>query len=274
MDTFFHPMLTEETHLPFYVKCVGGLKNQEPISRLQGFPDYQWIHCIKGEGKLIIDQKEFIITTNTGIFISSHIPHEYYPTKEPWETHFVAFSGYGITSLLDVLGLKKYAVFTLDDIRYIDSILSDIFTISKSNTISAAYKNSSNLYALLLEVRNAIRENSNNIENTRFKKLQPVIDYLEENYEKDISMDDMAKVILSSPQYLCRLFNQTLNIRPFTYLNKLRIQKAKEIIIKNREESIGDICKKVGYKDQSYFCATFKKFEGFTPSEYRDVYSL
>jgi AraC family transcriptional regulator of arabinose operon len=274
MDTFFHPMLTEETHLPFYVKCIGGLKNQEHIRRFYEFPDYQWIHCTKGEGRFIIDQKEFLISPNTGMFIASHVPHEYYAIKEPWETHFVAFSGYGVPRLLDALGLKNYAVFKLDDIRYLDSILTDIFTISKSNTISAAFKNSSNLYNLLLEVKNALRENSNNIENARFKKLQPVIDYLQENYDKDISIDDMARIISVSPQSLCRLFAQTLNMRPFIYLNKLRIQKAKEILISCKEESIGDICKRVGYRDQSYFCATFKKIEGFTPTEYRNIYSI
>jgi YesN/AraC family two-component response regulator len=273
MDTFLHPMLTEETNLPFYVKCVGGFKNQAPISRIQGFPDHQWIHCLKGEGKLIVEGKEYIISPNTGIFISAHIPHEYYATEEPWETHFVAFSGYGVSTLLDSLNLKKFEIFILEDIRYIDSILNDIFTTSKINTISAAYKSSSFLYSLLIEIRNNIRDNCNNIENMQLKKLQPLIDFLEKNYSKEISMEDMSNIIASSPQYLCRLFNKTLNIRPFTYLNKLRIQKAKELLIKNKNESIGDIGKKVGFNDQSYFCATFKKYEGFTPSEYKTIFS-
>jgi AraC family transcriptional regulator of arabinose operon len=273
MDTFLHPMLTEETTLPFYVKCVGGFKNQAPILRIQGFPDHQWIHCLKGTGKLIIENKEYVINTNTGMFIPAHIPHEYYATEEPWETHFVAFSGYGIPELLNSLELKKFEIFILEDIRYIDSILGDIFITSKSNTIAAAYKSSSLLYTLLIEIRNNIRNNSNNIENIQLKKLQPIIDFLEENYSREISIEEMSIIISSSPQYLCRLFNKNLKIRPFAYLNKLRIQKAKEFLIKSKEESIGDICARVGFHDQSYFCSTFKKYEGFTPSEYRNIFS-
>lgn len=274
MNTYFHPMLTEEVNLPFYVKCVGGLKNQGPISRLEGFPDYQWIHCTKGKGKLFIDGKEFNITPNTGMLIPAFMPHQYYAIKEPWETHFVAFAGYGVQGLLDTLDLKGFGVFLFDDIRFLDGLVTDIFIAAKSGTISSGYKSSAALYRLLVEIKNSIRENSNTMENIRFKRIQKVISYIESNYSKDISIEDMSEVIDISPQYLCRLFNQTLNLRPFAYLTKFRIQKAKEMLIDNKALTIGEICKSVGYNDQSYFSSIFKKNEGMTPVEYRNMYEI
>lgn len=274
MNDYLHPLLSEEINLPFYVKCIGGFKNQAPIIRPEGFPDYQWLHCTKGKGKLLIDKKEFNIVPNTGIFISSSFPHEYYSVEEPWETHFVAFSGYGVPKLLEFLGLNNYGIFSFNDIRFLDSMLSDIYTTAKAGAEQSGYKCSAALYSLLVEVKNSIRENSVSIENLRFKKLQPLINYLEVNYNKDISIEDMAAVISTSPQYLCRLFNQTYNMRPFTYLTRYRLQKAKELLLNCNNLTVGEITFRVGYKDQSYFTALFKKSEGMTPLEYRNVYRL
>jgi AraC family transcriptional regulator, arabinose operon regulatory protein len=274
MNTYINPLLTEEVNLPFYVKCIGGLKNQGHIIRPSGFPDHQWLHCIKGRGKLLIDNKEFNIVPNTGFFISANFPHEYYSVEEPWEVHFIAFTGHSVLELLDLLDLNNYGVFLFEDIGFLDSLLSDVYTAARAGTIQGGYRSSAALYSLLIEIKNSIRENSSSIENSRFKKLQPLINYIEKNYYKDISIEDMAEIILSSPQYLCRLFNQTFNMRPFTYLTRYRLQKAKEMLVYNKDLTVGEIAAGVGYKDQSYFCAIFKKNEGMTPLEYRNIYKL
>jgi len=84
----------------------------------------------------------------------------------------------------------------------------------------------------------------------------------------------MAESIDVSPQYLCRLFSNILRMRPFEYLTKFRIQKAKELLLGDCNIQISEVSKKIGYNDLSYFCALFKKFEGITPMEYRKVYKL
>ena len=64
------PILTkEESALPFYVKSIGTSDNQEPINRSLGYLDYHWLHCIKGSGKLIVQNKEYIINENMGFFL-------------------------------------------------------------------------------------------------------------------------------------------------------------------------------------------------------------
>lgn len=274
MVTYFHPLLTEETKLPFYIKCIGGLKNQSHISRLDGFPDHQCILCVKGKGKLLIDKNEIYIGPNMGIYIPPFISHEYYAVEEPWETHFIAFSGYGVGSLLDTLGLKTYEVFEFDDIKFLDSIITNIYTTAKSTAPSSAFKCSAMLYSFLIEVKNSIREKSNTMENVKFRKVLEVTAYIETNYKMDLSIDDMAKVIDASPQYLCRLFSQYLSTRPFAYLTKVRIQKAKELLLSSKDINVGEICREVGYNDQSYFGSIFKKIEGVTPIEYRNMFSV
>jgi AraC family transcriptional regulator, arabinose operon regulatory protein len=271
MNTYYQLFIKEENKLPYYVKLIGGHANQRHIMRHNGYPDHQWIHCLNGKGKLIIEGKEFIICKNSGFYLSPSIPHEYYALEEPWETNWISFSGSGIQSFLDCLGIAGYETFYFNDIKYLDYLLLEIFNIAKVNSLTSGLKCSGKLYNFLIEVNNAKIENSGNLENSLWNKLQPILNYVELSYNKNPSIDEMAALIGISPQYLCRLFRQTLNIRPFTYITKYRLQKAKELLIDDLTLKIHDISESIGYNDESYFCALFKKYEGVTPTEYRKI---
>ena len=272
MNHYLFPLLTEEVNLPLYVKGVGGLENQDHITRPGGYHDYQWLHCIKGKGRQLIDGKEFLIGKNTGFFMVPGIPHEYFAVEEPWETHWVTFDGGSVSSLLTSLGFGRYGVFCLEDIRTLDSLIYDIFILSRSKGILPGYRCSAKLYSLLVELSTLVREKAEEAEGSRLKKLRPVLDYLELNYSSNPTIEELSAVIGVSPQYLCRLFNQVMNMRPFVYLNLFKLQKAKEMLINSPRLHVKDIAGRLGYNDPSYFCSIFKKHEGITPAEFRNAY--
>ncbi|MCR5650834.1 MAG: helix-turn-helix domain-containing protein [Lachnospiraceae bacterium] len=93
--------------------------------------------------------------------------------------------------------------------------------------------------------------------------------YIEENYVKDISLDDVAGYAEVSPYYLSRIFKEETGETFMEYLTSLRMKKAIELM-KDPEYSIKDICSEVGYADPNYFSRIFKKSEGVTPTEYRE----
>lgn len=273
MDTYLFPLLGEEKNSPFYVKGVGGLKNQVHILRPDGYPDYQWLHCIKGSGKLYIKNREYIIKKNTGFLMRPHIPHEYMAMEEPWETHWVTFNGSGVPSLLDALNFKDVNVHSFTDINIFDSIIYDIFMLSQSKNLMSGFRRSAKLFNLLIEISNSIKEAEESAGIPGRQQLEPVITYIEENFAGDIGIKDMAAAINASPQYLCRLFGKTLHMRPFVYLNTYRIQRAKEMLLKDFNLPVGQIAKMAGYNNPSYFCSVFKKHEGLTPQEFRKIHS-
>ncbi len=92
--------------------------------------------------------------------------------------------------------------------------------------------------------------------------------YIEENYAKELSLDDTARQVNISPYYFSRLFKSTTGISFIEYLTEYRIKKAKEFM-ENPRYSIKEICSKCGYTDPNYFSRIFKKYEGVTPTEYR-----
>lgn len=103
-------------------------------------------------------------------------------------------------------------------------------------------------------------------------QLDPVITFLSENYDKNPSLLEMSEVIHVTPHYLCKLFQEVFKLRPFVYLTKIRLQKAKEFLMESDQLTIKCISERVGYNDISYFCAIFKEYEGITPTEFRKIH--
>ncbi len=92
--------------------------------------------------------------------------------------------------------------------------------------------------------------------------------YIENNYNLDISLEQVADQVFLSSAYFSRLFKK-IDGESFTdYLIKIRIEKAIELI-KNPQYKTYEICEKVGYKNSRYFSKLFKRNTGFTPSDYR-----
>jgi YesN/AraC family two-component response regulator len=69
------------------------------------------------------------------------------------------------------------------------------------------------------------------------------------------------------------VFKKYMNLRPFEYLTKKRIQEAKRLLVQT-STPIAKIGKMVGYEDKSYFGYVFKKYEKVTPSEFRGIISF
>ena len=90
--------------------------------------------------------------------------------------------------------------------------------------------------------------------------------YLSEN--NNINLSDIADEFNISKEHFCRIFKEYTGYRPFEYVNRIKIQKAKELL-KNTSYSIGEISIYAGYESHSYFTHLFKKYTGMTPAEYR-----
>lgn len=94
--------------------------------------------------------------------------------------------------------------------------------------------------------------------------------YIDQNYNKDISLDDISRNMNLSPYYFSKLFKEETGENFVEFLTGIRIEKAKQLLI-NPEMSMKEICSDVGYSDPNYFSRIFKKVVGQTPTEYRDI---
>ncbi len=93
--------------------------------------------------------------------------------------------------------------------------------------------------------------------------------YIDQNFARDLSLDDVSRIVDISPYYFSKLFKEKSGENFIEYLTRVRIAHAKELL-KNPELSIKEICLMSGYSDPNYFSRIFKKQEDLTPSEYRE----
>lgn len=98
--------------------------------------------------------------------------------------------------------------------------------------------------------------------------IQFVHDYLEQHYDKDITLDALADKLNISSSYLSRYFKEKTGDYFVDYVNSVRISKVKPLLLKT-DILIQDAAQSVGYQNINSFNRMFKKFTGYTPSEYR-----
>lgn len=106
----------------------------------------------------------------------------------------------------------------------------------------------------------------NNYENQMIVKGRG---YIQDNYSRDISLDDVARYLNLSPYYFSKLFKAETGITFMDYLTDLRMARAQELL-KDESLSIKEVCAEVGYSDPNYFSRSFKKNVGVTPTVYRE----
>ena len=99
-------------------------------------------------------------------------------------------------------------------------------------------------------------------------RLQLMMQFLHQNYAKDISLEEIACYANISKSTVLNLFNRFLHITPINYLIAYRLKKA-ALLIKNTEKKINTISCETGFHNVDYFCRAFKKSYKMTPTEYR-----
>ncbi|WP_163193479.1 AraC family transcriptional regulator [Clostridium thermarum] len=268
-----YPVLHKNiANLPFYVTGLGINYLEGGITRKEGFQDYQWAYCIKGSGRFIIENKTYVIPVNSAFFFRKDIPHQYFTVEEPWVTNWITFNGAAVQGLLDYMNIGNHEVISLVQRQDLEYIMEDIFSLLSPSNSGKDVTASSLLYKFLIKMKDFKDTSSKEEDINLFKKLQPVINLMAENYNRVITLDEMADKIEVSKHYLCRIFKKAYLVTPFQYLNQLRIQKSKEAMMNNKLLKIKQVAYNSGFSDVSYFCSMFKKIEGCTPIEFKKTH--
>ena len=159
---------------------------------------------------------------------------------------------------LDTDTVKKfYDKLELINKNELDNYIKMAQTIA--NFITAHLNSDKEKYISL--ITNTKRGNDNYI-------IYKVSSYIENNYFKDLKLDEIAKAHFINPQYLSRLFKSIMGTNFSEYLTNTRIERAKILLVEtNMKNNI--IAYKTGFNSVNYFINCFKKKTGMSPKEYK-----
>jgi two-component system response regulator YesN len=99
--------------------------------------------------------------------------------------------------------------------------------------------------------------------------VEKVCKFIDQNYSQNIKLEEMCRMVGFSKYYFSRVFKHYKNMNMIDYITFRRIQKAKELL-KDPRISIKEISFVVGYNEPNYLTSVFKKWEGISPTEYRN----
>lgn len=269
MTDFFYPVLGGETELPIYLLGIGTSDGERRISD-GGCPHHRIIYILHGGGVLTLCGEEYELSEGDGFYLPPNAPYIFDSGEDTSELHGLAFAGREAKNMLRLIRLEQEEVFRIRELRAADALFKKMLRLSHSGQQYAGHNCSALLYQFFIELHRALKQQNGCHDSEKLRQLQPVIDHIDSNYRSEITLAELSDIVGLSPQYLCRLFKECLNMRPFEYLARRRIQQAKLLLAEN-SLSVSEIAAQVGYNDCSYFCSVFKKHEQLSPAEYRSI---
>lgn len=251
---------------------------------LHTHPHTEIFYITKGYGKLIMKDSEINLKANDFIIINSNLMHtesniQDRPDLDNLEYIVIGVKGISISEfnknendddIMDYF-INKYIFkmsFSNDKNILIELIKNIHKEMTEDSIFSSEYANS----LLIILLINILRLNGNDIiiENDfkKNKQLEYIKSYIDSHFSMDLNLDILSKIGYINKYYLIHQFKKLYDITPMDYVNEVRYNTAKDLLI-NSNLSIQEISSNVGFNSQSYFNQLFKKKSGLTPTRYR-----
>ncbi|TXK83802.1 AraC family transcriptional regulator [Paenibacillus sp. N3.4] len=223
---------------------------------------------------LEIEGRTISLSKGQGMILYPGIPHRYFPIMEPWTVQWVEFNGNFAAPFLQSLDFHESTVFFITKPEIFQARINEINHLFSIRKHGSSYDGSQLLYGLLLDLFRYHSSSDTRSNHEQYEHLKPVIDFIENHFDQPITLQNLANQLAVTPHYMCVLFQQTIGARPFEYINRFRIQRAKEYLQQFPEWEIQTITRKVGFESPSYFIKVFKKNEGITPNDFRKMHTI
>lgn len=263
-----YPNNPQVWHLPLFLVGIGGSEYQGHINRPEGYYWNQLLYSVKGQGCLKTESSSTIISEGCYFFLPNNLPHEYYPITDNWEVRWVVFDGFACSQIMQELNLTQLIIFTPDDNTALEKLYNKMFVAQKTDKVFGDYTCSGLIYDYLLSFYQQVVFKNSTRGTSKSDLLMPILNYIDDHFAEDFSMTVLADLADISPQHLCRIFKETMHMRPMEYLTYRRLGEAKNLL-RHSDASIANIGCKCGFPDPAYFSTIFKRYEGTTPAEYR-----
>ncbi|MDD3393098.1 MAG: AraC family transcriptional regulator [Anaerotignum sp.] len=173
-------------------------------------------------------------------------------------------------AVLEVTGNKKLPYFTTTVVFH-SELASQVRELHLMMMQEQRDFRKEEIFFLLLE--QLMQEHTNQMSSPEVEQsmeIKAICAFLEKNYMRSITLNELSSLTGLSKYYLLRSFTKQKGISPYSYLETIRIDKAKKLL----EQGVLpiDAALQTGFTDQSHFSNFFKKYIGLTPKQYRSIF--
>lgn len=246
--------------------------------------EYEIYYMLDGMGYYFIESNTYLVTAGTLVVIDSLQIHKttYFEqqthdrilieiSKERLQPFFEVVFGHSIEAFFT----QQYGVFSFDESerRKIETLLFDM--MKELETPSPHHQTMvwlqlAELCVLIDRHQSAHRFDATGFvaDTAKHRNVHEIATYMKQNYNADLSLDQMAQRFFISKSYLSRIFKEVTGHTVHEYLHIQRIRHA-EALLADPCKSITEIASLLGYQSSAYFGKIFKKYTETSPLKYR-----
>lgn len=168
---------------------------------------------------------------------------------------------------------KKYALPLFVDIPQGDNSVRDCFDVilKPCNTLASALRRNASIIELFSIYLNYC-DKSESIAYTDKNSLDYLLEYIKKHLNDKPTIEELAAELHLHPNYFIRMFKSKMGMTPGRYMNNLRSEKAKDLL-KNTTIPVKQVMQKVGFYDSCAFSNFFKNSTGYSPNNFRKLFS-
>lgn len=255
----------------FYLQEIGKRKDFIPhISSRYNLDSFLFIMVEQGSGIVTINNKKYHVNKNSIIFIDCHNSYKLKSdANNLWSLSWIHFNGPNMAQIYQkYLQRSNNVTFVIDDLTNYQAIHQHLLLLANDNDYVKDMLIMEQLSQLLTLLMRSSYHHKNITTYKNNYQLNNIIDYLTQNFNQQITLDQLAKQFNINKFYLSRIFKQNFHTTIMAYLNTLRIKESKQLL-RFSDESMQYIAIQCGFNDVNYFIRSFKKIEAITPLQYR-----
>lgn len=230
------------------------------------------IHCvIRGSAVFHIDRERYEVKAGDIVIANRNQLHAGYSTAVPYEAVLLVFDPSDISRELGEENRRFQSLICGD--AALGRMVGEAFDIYTEKGLGYRALCRAKITELLVYLcRHYTAESlaqKDMVKRRRdLERLQPALDYIEQNYAERISVAQLAQLLCLSPDRLGHLFRDGVGQAPLQYINEIRLRKAMNLL-KTEEYTVTEVAQAVGFFDYNHFGRLFRRRYGCTPNQVR-----
>lgn len=243
-----------------------------PVSRNH----YLFHYVLSGTGTLMADNshgitQEYQIKSGQGFMIFPRQINTYIADRElPWEYTWIEFDGLRAKEIIELAGLTPDHPVYHASSKDLREHMKDEMLYIVEHSQESPFHLIGHLYLFIDYLsRSAASMRLSSSGKMRDFYIKEALNYIEQNFQNDISIEGIADFCGLNRTYFGRIFRETVGKSPQEFLLNYRMAKAAELL-KLTALSVSDIGNAVGYPNQLHFSRAFKNVFGISPREWRN----
>lgn len=170
---------------------------------------------------------------------------------------------------LHAMGVDFPVVMSLHDHIVIRTLLYRIIDEYRLKMIDSEAYMAALLTEMIITIRRSYNASKSDISFAHITAFEKIKRYILDNIDRAVSVDELSRFIFLSKYHFIRVFTEHFNETPHRYITRLRVERAKELLLYDNSLTVFDVAAKMDFDSQQTFSAWFKKNVGVSPLKYR-----